>query len=86
MRVNFYKGSLAATKQLRQKTMNAYIICDFDAWPNNPLNNFNLKHSLFGATNKVEKVIKKSGCIVAMEQHLMEQVHGILVMTLLKML
>ena len=34
------------------KIMNACVIYDLDAWPNNPLNNLKLKYSLFGATNK----------------------------------
>ena len=35
-----------------------------------------------GATNIVKIVIHLSGFILAMDQHLMEQVHGIMVMTL----
>ena len=36
------------------KIVNAYIVCDLDAWPNNPLNNFKLKNCLFCATNIVK--------------------------------
>ena len=66
--------------------MNAYIVYDLDDWPKIPLNSFKIKFALFGATNIINVVIKKSGCIVAMEWHLMRQVHEILVMAMLRML
>ena len=63
--------------------VNAHIAFDLDFWPNNRLNNFKFKNFLFDATNIFKKiVIKKSGCIIVME----EQVHGTWVKILLRML
>ena len=36
------------------KIVNVYIVCDLDAWPKNPTNNFKLKNCLFGATSVVK--------------------------------
>ena len=49
------------------KIVNVYIAYDLDAWPRNPTNNFSFKNCLFGATNVVKIVIKKSMCIMAMK-------------------
>ena len=51
-------------KNYATKIVNAYIVYELDTWP---ITNFKFKNCLFGATNTVKKVIKKSGCIVAME-------------------
>ena len=37
----------------------AYIVYDFDAWPNNPLNNSKLKNFLFGGTNIIKNSDKE---------------------------
>ena len=42
------------------KIVNVYIVYDLDAWSRNPTNNFKFKNCLFGATNVVKIVIKKS--------------------------
>ena len=49
-------------------------------WPRNSLNNLVLKNYLFGATN-IAKNNDNSMFMVAVELHLMKQVHGVLVMT-----
>ena len=62
------------------------IVYNLDDPSKTPLNNFALKNCLFGETN-IAKIVKKvSMCIAAMEEHLMVQVHGVLVMTILGML
>ena len=52
------------------KIAKAYIICHLDAWPNNPLKKLQLKIAWL-----VRQIKQK-----------MEQVYGILIMTLLRML
>ena len=59
---------------------NVYIDYNLDPWPKNPTKNFKFKSCLFGETG----VIKKGMCISAMEWHLVVQVHGVLIMTLLE--
>ena len=49
------------------KIVNVYFFCDLDAWPRNPTNNIKFKNCLFGATNIVKKLIKKSMYIVDTE-------------------
>ena len=49
------------------KVVNIYIVYDLDAWPRNPTNNLKFKNFLFGATNILKIVIKKSMYIVDME-------------------
>ena len=64
-----------------------YIVYDLDFYPRNPINNFKFKNCLFWASKyskKKKKMIKKSMCKVAMEGHLIVQVHGVLLMTLLQ--
>ena len=68
------------------KVVNVYIVYDLDAWPRNSTNVFKTKNCLFGVTNVRNIVIKKTVCIEAMQQLLMAQVHGVLLMTLLGML
>ena len=51
------------------KIVNVFIIYDLDNWPKNPLRNFAINSCLFGATNIVKKMKKKSMCILATEQH-----------------
>ena len=41
-------------KKYATKIVNVYIVCDLDAWPRNPNNNFKLKNSLFGAISIVK--------------------------------
>ena len=68
------------------KIVNGYIFHDLDAWPGNPTDSFKFQTCLFSRTNLLEILIQKNGCIGAMEQHLVVQVHGILIMTFLGML
>ena len=85
--IKFDKNSLALEENnYPTKIVNAHIVCDLDAWLRNPTNSFKLKNGSFGATNIVKIVIKKIVCLLTMEQHLMEQANGILIMTLLGML
>ena len=85
--INFDKYLLAVEQNnYLSKIVNIYIINDLNAWPRNPTNNFKFKNCLFGATNIVKIVIKKSMYIVDTELHLIVQVHGLLVITLLEML
>ena len=63
--------------------MNAF---DLDDWPKIPPNNLN-KNCFFSATNIVKSSNKgKYIYLAAMKLHLMEQIHGALVMTLLELL
>ena len=68
------------------KIVNVYIVHDLVSWPKIPLKNFTLKNYLFGATNIVKNSDKDKWMIVAIEQHLMEEIGGVLVMALLEML
>ena len=55
-RIKFDKDPLPVEQNnFAIKLINAYIVYDLDAWPNNPLNNFELKNCLFGATNTAKK-------------------------------
>ena len=42
-----------------RKTVNVYIVCDLDAGPRNPTNNFKFKKFLSGATNVVKNSDKE---------------------------
>ena len=55
-------NSVLTVKQNNHKTniANAYIVYDLDAWPKIPLNNFQFKNCLFGATNIVKDSYKES--------------------------
>ena len=75
------------TKQLRNQNVNGYIVYDLDNLPKISLNNFKLKKFLFGLRNIVKKrLITVSMYVVTIEQHSMEQVDGVLVMSLIGML
>ena len=54
-------------KNYLTKTVNFYIVYDLDAWPRNATNNFTFKNCLFGATNIIKNIVKKSMCIVDTE-------------------
>ena len=41
------------------KIVNVYIVCDLDAWPRNPTNNFKFKNCLFGATYVIKNSNKE---------------------------
>ena len=41
------------------KIVNVYIAYDLDAWSRNPINNFNFKNWLFGATKTVKNRVKE---------------------------
>ena len=49
------------------KTVNYYIVYDFDNWPKTPLTNFALKMVLFDVTDIVKIAIKVSISITDME-------------------
>ena len=49
------------------KIVNVYIVYDLDARLRNPTNKFKVKNCLFGATNIVKMVTKKSIYIVDLE-------------------
>ena len=59
------------------KIVNVWIVYDLDAWSRNPTSIFKFKNWLFGATSIVKKRIKKSMFVVAMEENLIVQVHGV---------
>ena len=66
MRIKFDKDPLAVEKNnYLTKIVNVYIVYDLNAWPKIPLRNVTLKNCLFGATNIVKIVIKRSMCVVA---------------------
>ena len=61
MGINFDEDPLAVEQSnYFTKIVNLCIIYDLDARPRNPTNNYKCKDCLFGATNMVKKVIKKS--------------------------
>ena len=66
------------------KIVNVYIVYDFAAWPEILHRNFTLK--IVGLTIIVENSDKERYVYSGQEQHLMEKVSGILVMTMLEML
>ena len=81
----FGKDPLAVEQNNHEsKIVNVYTAYDLDAWPRNPTNSFKYKNCLFGVISVAKIVIKKSIFIVL--QHLVVQVYGSLMMTLLKML
>ena len=72
---------------MRNQNVNVYIVYDLDNLPKISLNNFKLKNFLFGLRNIVKKrLITVSMYVVTIEQHSMEQVDGVLVMSLIGML
>ena len=52
--VVFFQQQQQKKKKYATKIVNVYIVCDLDAWPRNPNNNFKLKNSLFGAISIVK--------------------------------
>ena len=63
------------------KIVNTYIVYDLGNCPKHSRKIFTLKSCLFGATNIAKNNDKWNECIVTMEEHFMEKVSGILVMT-----
>ena len=63
------------------KIVTIQIVYDLDDWINITLNNFELKMWLFGATNIAKNNENSVLYVVAIEQHLMEQVGEVLIMT-----
>ena len=64
--IKFDKDPLAVKQNnYLTKFVNVYIVYNSDAWPRNPTNNFKFKNCLFGATNIVKVVIKRSMHMVA---------------------
>ena len=85
IRIQFSKNCFSLKKNYSTKKLSAYIVYDLDHYPRNPLGKFLLKNSLHGASNIVANNSKKSICIVAKKNQLMEQLHGVLVMISLQM-
>ena len=66
--IKFDKDTLAVEQNnYLTKIVNVYIVYELYTWPRNPTNNFKFKNWLFGATNVVKIVIKKSMYIVDLE-------------------
>ena len=66
--IKFVKDPLAVEQNnCLTKIVNVYIVCEFDVWPRNATDNFRFKNFIFGATNLVKIVIKKSMYIEDME-------------------
>ena len=87
MRIKFDKDPLAVEQNnYASKILNVYIVYDLDAWSRNSTKNFKFKNCLLRLTRVIKTVIKQSMYIVATEQYLIVQVHGVLIMTLLEML
>ena len=85
--MKFYKDPFGVEpNNYATKIVNAYVFHDLDAWPGNPTDSLKFKICLFGRTNILKILIQKNGRIVAMEQHLVVQIYGILIMTFLGML
>ena len=58
--IKFDKDPLAVEQRnYLTKIVNIYIVCDLDAWPRNPTNNFKFKNCSFGATNVVRNSDKE---------------------------
>ena len=58
--IKFDKDSLAVEQNnYATKIVNAYIVCDVDAWPRNSTNNFKFKNCVFGAASIVKNINKE---------------------------
>ena len=68
------------------KIVDAYIVYDLDDCPKNHLKNFKFENYLFGATDIVKNSHKGKWVYSDYGTALTEQVHAILVMTILGML
>ena len=87
IRVQFNNNVLVIEQNnFAAKILNAYIVYDLDDLPKISLKTFKLKYCLFGATDVNKIVIKVSELILATQHHLMVEVCGVLVLTLLRML
>ena len=54
------KDTLAVERtNYASKILNVHIVCDLDACPKNPTNNFKFKNCLFGATSAVKNSDKE---------------------------
>ena len=84
--IKFDIDPLAVEQNYLTKIVNVYIIYDLDAWPRNPINNFKFKNCLFGATSAVKNCYKERYVHSGYGIHLIVQVFGVLIMTLLEML
>ena len=68
MAIKFDKDLLAVEQNnYLTKMVSFYIVYELDVWPRNPTTNVQFKSCLFGATNVLWKVAKKSGYILAMQ-------------------
>ena len=66
MGIKFEKDPIAVEQNTYlTKIGNVYIVYELNARPINPTNNFKFKNCLFGATNIVKVVIKRSMHMVA---------------------
>ena len=68
------------------KIVNIYIVCDLDVWPTNSIKDLKFRHYLFDTTNIVKSDEENLIYIVPREYHQTTKFHGILRMTLMKML
>ena len=68
------------------KVVNDYVVYDLNHWPQSPLKKFVVKNCLLGVTDVIKKMIKVTMFMASMEQHLMEQAHGVLVRTVLELM
>ena len=64
---------------------NLYIVYELNNWPRNRTNNSPQRNS-FGTVKLVRNAIKFNLPVMIEEQHLMEKIHGVLIITLLEML
>ena len=87
MGMKFGKNPLAVERNsYLNKNVNVCIVYDLDAWPKIPLRNIAIKNCLFGATGVVKSSNNKKYVYMAMKQHLIGNVSGVLIIVLLETL
>ena len=87
MGIKFDKEPLAIEpNNYLTKIVNVYIVHDLDTWPRNPTNNFKLKNCLFGPTTIIKNGDKENWGYSCYEIHLIAEVSGFLIITMLEML
>ena len=74
IKLSKYKSRIKIDKDPLAVEQNNYLTKIVINWPKIPLKNFTLKNFLFEASNIIKIVIKISECVVAMEQHLTEEI------------
>ena len=87
MGMKFGKNPLAVERNsYLNKNVNVCIVYDLDAWPKIPRRNIAIKNCLFGATGVVKNSNNKKYVYMAMKQHLIGNVSGVLIIVLLETL